>query len=159
MTTSRWFRAHAFSHCVLRPPKYPLLRLPQSEEPRAPIQASRYCHAQYCEASQCSPFSRRSKAPSQQLPPLVNDDVVPVPGSCIVPLRFEVIEVPAVRAASSTPVHQVKSRGEEEPRAPIQVCDRISTSSFSQANSIAGLSQCVYCILQGFATLPVVSFL
>ena len=63
-------------------------------------------------------------------------------------------EVPA----ASTPVHPVKGRA-EEPRAPIQVCIRISTSSFSQANSIAGLSLCVYCILRGFATLPVVSFL
>src|ERR1700733_13014102 len=49
--------------------------------------------------------------------------------------------------APSTPVHQVKAKGEEEPCTPVQVCVRISACSFSQANSIAGLSQCVYSIL------------
>ena len=116
-----------------------------AEEPHTPIQASRYCRAQSCEATLCSPPSHRSKAPSRRLPPLVNGDVVPVPGSYIAPLRSEVIEVLAVQAAPTTPVHQVRARA-KEPRAPTQVCVRISTSSFSQANSIAGLSQRVYCL-------------
>jgi hypothetical protein len=90
-----------------------------AEVPRAPVRASRYCRAQYCAAAQCSPLSRRSKAPSQQLTVLDDDDVVPVPGAYIVPLRFK-----SVRAAPSTPVDQVKARGEEEPRAPIPVCVR-----------------------------------
>ena len=105
-----------------------------AEEPRTPIQASRYCHTQYSEAVRRSLLSRRSKVPSQHSPPHVNDDVAPVLGSCVVPSRTKVIEVPAVWAAPSMPVHQVKARGEEEPCVPIQVCVRISTSSFSQAN-------------------------
>jgi hypothetical protein len=126
-----------------------------AEEPRAPIQASRYCDTQYYETARCSPLSRRSKAPSQQLPALVNVAVVPAPGSNTVPSHLEVIKVPTVPAAPSTPVHQVKAaRGEEEPRAPIQVRVRISISSFPQTNSITALSLCVYCILRGFATLP-----
>ena len=67
---------------------------PAAEEPSAPIQASRSCHTQYSEAARCSPLSRHSKAPSRQLPPLVNGDVMPVSGSSIVPSRSEVIEVP-----------------------------------------------------------------
>ena len=64
--------------------------------------------------------------------------------NCIFETPLSATEAPA---APSTPVHQVKARGEEEPCTPVQVCVRISASSFSQANSIAGLSQCVYSIL------------
>jgi hypothetical protein len=63
-----------------------------------------------------------------------------------------------VPAAPPTPVHPVRGRA-EEPRAPIQVSIRVSTSSFSRANSIAGLSLCIYCILRGCAMLSIVSFL
>ena len=52
-----------------------------AEKPRAPIQASRYRHTQYYETTQCSPLSRRSKAPSQQLPSLVNVDVPAAPST------------------------------------------------------------------------------
>jgi len=48
-----------------------------AEKPRAPIQASRYRHTQYYETARCSSLSRRSNVPSQQLPSLVNVDVVP----------------------------------------------------------------------------------
>ena len=44
-----------------------------------------------------------------------------------------------VPTAPSTPVRPVKGRV-EEPRTPIQVCIRILTSSFSHANSVAGLA-------------------
>jgi hypothetical protein len=130
-----------------------------AEEPCTPVQASRSCYTEYCEAARCSPLSRRSKALSQQLPLLANDDVVPVPGSGIAPLRFKAIEVPAVQAAPSAPVRQVKARGDEEPRTPIPVCIGISTSPFSRTDSIVGLAQFEYCIPRGCTMFSVVSFL